>query len=514
VQQRTCSRDTGSVTAKLAAAEDDDDGESSSTSCNALLDTLSDDIYSYTVKCAVQGVRGCTMLKAVLAMLFTFALQMGLLVLLWQAVVTGSATEISTETPETHRLWRQVGQVQRQVCWLNKNAVINTTAAADGTLNCEGAWPHGPFCRAGGRKPPSMGYKDMERCLHTLFSRPPNFLWLLFGNWLDDKTRTKLIAKQESEFPVSQQACEGLRDLGSSDKAFGMGLLFPNYMPLGMMHENLTNAYWHDGTAPGAPNSFSDITQEFFHLSFSHEGCIPEIPHDPGQEPSVVNVLAFLALAVYVHHETMQALWLGYVSAACCSILPPFCLTRLSTGVACHRFSACRVVLMLCAPVLQQATGIAVLVSSMGLTFIRETQASVVAIVLSNVALSFILDLDNRVGCMLHTQAMHNTRSSPPPVERARAVKQLACWSCVDTQSSACSRVCGHLYLALLGLLLLAEPLCLAPAPAVQIWSSRLRCRHGQTMHHMESTCSALVTILSSPTQIHGRGRGLNWSTC
>lgn len=158
VQQPTCSR---GVTAKSTDAGDDPD--SSSTSCDSLLNTLADDVYSFTVKCAVQGVQGCRMFKAVMAMLFTFALQMGLLVLLWQAVVAGSATDVSKDMPETDRLWRQVGQVQRQVCWLNKNAVINTTAAAGGNLSCAGAWPVGPDCGF-----PSMDYVDLKHCLTAL----------------------------------------------------------------------------------------------------------------------------------------------------------------------------------------------------------------------------------------------------------------------------------------------------------------------------------------------------------
>jgi hypothetical protein len=468
VQQRTCSRGTGSFTVKSTAAEDGVDSADSSR--NALLDTLAEDVYSYTVKCTVQGVQGCRMFKAVLAMMFTFFLQVGLLILLWRGLVHGSATHVSGDTPENDRLWRQVGQVQRQVCWLTKNAIINTTAAGDGRLNCTGAWAEGPICSAGRQSSsdPPIGYQAFKNCLEALASQPLD-AWKYF---------------------TIEQACEGFKDMDSSLKAFGVGLLFPDYMP-GMLHGTLCNGFWHVG-APASRDSTvtqSDLAEDLAHVAFnSYEGCLPHIPPAPAQEPLIVNLLAFLALATYVHQEMMQAAWLGYVAAACCGILPAFYITPLSRGVGCGRLGLSKQVLMLGAPLLQQVTSTAVLASSMGLTFIKETQASVVGMILGNVALSFILDLYNRVGVMLQTQATRSSSSSSissisrcssccstltHPCEGACGVVLLACAHCphVGAKSVACARFWGYVYLSLLGLLVLAERVCLTPTPAWTVYS-------------------------------------------
>jgi hypothetical protein len=410
----------------------------------------------------------------VVAMLFTFALQIGLLILLWQGVVVGGGTSITSDTSETDRLWRQVGQVQRQVCWLNKVVVVNTTAVADvnGSVNCTGAWADGPVCSAGTRTPPSMGYLEFKQCLDALSNIPPNVSQL---------SNYKLERMLEDQLPGVREACKNLGDMESSQKAFGMGLLFPEYMPAGTLHGNLAHAFWQAGNASA---QLPVLAKELAHITLSsNEGCMPEMPPDPALEPLIVNVLAFLALAIYVHQETMQAIWLGHVSAACCGILPAFYVTELSRGVGVSRLGICGRVMLLVAPVLQHMTGLAVLTSSMALTFIRETQASVVSIVLTNVALSFILDLDNRVGAMLCSQEMRARRSGwAPPASftccgRRCACSGLKCPACsmpcftrVGTGVFACTQFWGHVYLALLGLLLLVEPLCLSPAPAYFVY--------------------------------------------
>jgi hypothetical protein len=68
---------------------------------NTLLDTLpaDGDVYAFTVrsiiKCKTQRERRHHA-QPVVALLATFALQMGLLILLWKALTTGSKTGIST----------------------------------------------------------------------------------------------------------------------------------------------------------------------------------------------------------------------------------------------------------------------------------------------------------------------------------------------------------------------------------------------------------------------------------
>lgn len=465
VQQPPCSRGSARCDAQSAATEnndDDDGGNSSSTPRNALLDTLADDVYSYTVTCAVQGERGCKMFKAVLAMLFTFALQMGLLVLLWQAVVTGSATKVSIGTPANDKLWRQVGQVQRQVCWLTQHAIINVTAADDGS--CSGAWVDGRSCIEYAQAP--MGYLELKHCLETLASRPTPRRF--------DVSEPQLKEQQEAARTV-EQACKQFGEMDSSQQAFAKGLLFPDFMPSGRDYRVLSNAFWHLGSPTVGP----DFRAQRYSNSSpwnSNEGCIPPLEYALAQSPILVNVLACLALATYVHHEVMQAIWLGCVSAACCGILPAFYTTDLCRRVYCGRLGVCKKVVMLAAPVLQQVAAIAVLVSSMGLTFITETQSSVVLIILGNVALSFILDLDNRVGVMLKTQAMRDSDrqliSPTRPLKRARGgLKHLAQYADVWAASGVCIRFWGHVYTALLGFLLLAEPLFLAPATAWTIYA-------------------------------------------
>lgn len=445
VQQPTCSR---GVTAKSTDAAGDTDS-SSSTSRDALLNTLADDIYSYTVKCAVQGVRGCRMFKAALAMLFTFALQMGLLVLLWQAVVTSSATAVSKGTPANDKLWRQLGQVQRQVCWLNQHAVINATAAG-GALDCSGAWAQ---CSASTM--PAMSYLEFKQCVKTLADMPRESV------------------DQKADRDAVKQACAGFETLDSSQKAFGTGLLFPEFItPAHYDWTLIRNGFWNSmvGHHPYRPSRRNLSRTTSLNLS-SSEGCIPAVPNTPAQEPTLVNVLACLALAVYVHQDTMQALWLGCVSAACCGMLPAFYVTDVCTGVNCGSMCWWRKVVMLAAPVLQQVAAIAVLLSSMGLTFITETQASVVSIILGNVALSFILDLDNRVGVMLHTQALRNSCNPAVRLKWANAFgRAKPSGPCCQVQTW-CTRFWGHVYMALLGFLLLAEPLCLASAPAWTLYT-------------------------------------------
>ena len=98
-----------------------DSGNSSSGSTEAekdkLLEGLSEDIYAMTVSSIFNGVRGRRLAKIAAAALFTAALQLGLLVVLWTAV-TGKS-QVAIDRDDSENVWAMLGQVGRQICWLN-----------------------------------------------------------------------------------------------------------------------------------------------------------------------------------------------------------------------------------------------------------------------------------------------------------------------------------------------------------------------------------------------------------
>jgi len=440
-------------------------------------DISGDDVYSYTVKCIIDKARGWKMLKALLAVMFTFLLQTGLLILLWQGLVNGSDTALTRATPETDKLWRQVGQVQRQICWLNHHAVINTSVQAGAELNCSGAWFDGGTClplerrladRDWGRRASvnhperPVRYNTLKDCLQKM-SRPHN-----------SSAREQLLS-----------ACQGVLDLDGPNLAFGVGLLYPDIeqsdnillfvkdINAELLYElaygkgnkpqatklswNLSNAAWLHANA-------SANDSEPVRLSLQ-PGCMPEIPAiSRVRDPSFVNLLAFIALAVYVHEEIVRAVWLAHVSAAFAGILPAFYAANYARPQALHAatFIECafRKVVLLVIPLMQLVAGLFVLVSSMALTFVPETQSSIVSIILSNVALTFILDLDNRVGAILTAQ--ERNKEAVRDWQTAAHESQTAC---VPITPYCCAQRCawGYLYMALLGLLVISEVALLSP---------------------------------------------------
>lgn len=173
--------------------------------------------------------------------------------------------------------------------------------------------------------------------------------------------------------------------------------------------------------------------------------------------PSVANLLAFLALVVYVQEEIRKAVWLSYVAAAYSRILPLFYQTDAS--VAARPVGVlplwCRVV-VLGAPLLQLVTGCMVLITSMLLSLHPETQQTLVTIVLSNVALSFIVDIGNRVGAMLASQ--QQIAASLPPVLQKHSHGGISdpalCTALGQPQQadvSASRNVCGHCFMNVVG---------------------------------------------------------------
>jgi len=205
------------------------------------------------------------------------------------------------------------------------------------------------------------------------------------------------------------------------------------------------------------------------------EGSLPRPPRE-GRDPSLVNLLTFLAMVVYVHDEVRKAVWLSYVAAAYSGILPSFYQTSASSG-ACPtaQLRLWHKLCIIAAPVLQFVTACTVLVSSLALTFTHETQTSIVTIILSNVALSFIVDLDNRIGGMLASQEQVTsyataTESGVQPVCTDGVSDDSTHGppgNCVNGREgngvgSVCVDILGYCYMSLIGALLLLEPVLLS----------------------------------------------------
>ena len=99
-----------------------------------------------------------------------------------------------------------------------------------------------------------------------------------------------------------------------------------------------------------------------------------------------------------------------------------------------------------------------VLMSSLALTFFPDTQASIVSIVLSNVALSFIVDLDNRVGVMLASQQQVAASG-----QESKDTAWNGCGMVHHDGQQIWHNLCGYLYMSIVGILLLMEPIMLSP---------------------------------------------------
>jgi hypothetical protein len=149
---------------------------------------------------------------------------------------------------------------------------------------------------------------------------------------------------------------------------------------------------------------------------------------------AVVNMLVIFALAVYALEEIRKAVNLSITAAACIQILPRFYLGE--------SFSSCssagkglqavcygkwsRVMtpvlrmLVLAAPLCQHLIGLLVLLSGIDLTFLR-TNTDIVQIILDAAALIFLLELDSRVGTVLFEQHLRSV-----PSMKSRALSKLA----------------------------------------------------------------------------------------
>uniref|UniRef100_A0A383VAR5 Uncharacterized protein n=1 Tax=Tetradesmus obliquus TaxID=3088 RepID=A0A383VAR5_TETOB len=118
------------------------DGSTGSVAVEQLVKQLPDDVYALTVKTIMRGVRGVQLAHMLLGLLFTVAVQLGLLCLLWYAVTHSGDLNDSQDTDQ-EKVWTQLGQLQ-QLCWmqaaLNKSGINISDIAAE-QADCSGAWP-------------------------------------------------------------------------------------------------------------------------------------------------------------------------------------------------------------------------------------------------------------------------------------------------------------------------------------------------------------------------------------
>jgi hypothetical protein len=222
---------------------------------------------------------------------------------------------------------------------------------------------------------------------------------------------------------------------------------------------------------------------------------------------AVVNMLVIFALAVYALEEIRKAVSLSITAAACFQILPRFYLgetfSTCSTAgkglqsVCYGRWSRIMTpvlrLLVLAAPLCQHLIGLLVLLSGIDLTFLR-TNTDIVQIILDAAALIFLLELDSRVGTVLFEQHLRSV-----PSMKRRALSKLASsngssgfgvlprtagdvgsstgagfsgfskmvsmgqgkLSCRSLSAGVRMRL-GHVYIAVVGLFVLAQPLFLS----------------------------------------------------
>jgi hypothetical protein len=365
----------------------------SSLQSDTLLKTLEadskPDVYSFTVssivKCKTEKERRHH-IRPIVALLATFTLQMGLLVVLWQAITNGSTTGIPS--PEA-----------------------------------------------------DISQEKLDEKLELLADSI-------------DKTRNDLMVEV---------------------KSLRCNVLMKNSLPLTL---DSAGSAKDDDSKPST-TSPSVTSDDSVVQALKAAGSYLKIhPHDP----SAANLLAFLALVVYVQDEIRRAVLLCYVAAAYTGILPSFYQTNVSAAARPAAILPfwCRVFIAV-APLLQFLTGCMVLLTSLALSFYPETQQTLASIVLTNVALSFILDLDNRIGAMLasqqHIGSLHQKQAATADAPLAHIAHDDSMLGSVAATEALRSQrwhfwgnLCGHCYMSVVGFLLLLLPLLLAPNVAYTVY--------------------------------------------
>ncbi|WIA09704.1 hypothetical protein OEZ85_009089 [Tetradesmus obliquus] len=166
----------------------------------------------------------------------------------------------------------------------------------------------------------------------------------------------------------------------------------------------------------------------------AHDGSWRTVVSSVEMPLAVVNMLVIFALAVYALEEIRKAVNLSITAAACIQILPRFYLGEsFSTCSAAGKglqavcygrwgriLTPVLRMLVLAAPLCQHLIGLLVLISGIDLTFLR-TNTDIVQIILDAAALIFLLELDSRVGTVLFEQHLRSV-----PSMKSRALSRFA----------------------------------------------------------------------------------------
>jgi hypothetical protein len=373
-----------------------------------MLKDLPKDIYARTVSIIITGVRGMRLMHMLLGVIVTFGLQMGILILLWFVVI--HPPQGGTGQSETEGLWTQAGHLQGQLCRLQtalQESGINVTQAMHGSQamhQCFGAWPSRPPLKTG----------PFEERLDV--SEVGRDMWEQFKPCLVPFT-----SRNEGE------CARIFLNLDPNPTAFGCGLIYPD----------------------------------------SNQECEFKVP-EPEISTLLVNILAFLALAILVHGEIRNATTLCHVAAAAAGILPRFYTTPMSQALH-QQWSTIHCLLrlvMLLAPIMQFSVALVVLLSGVLLSLTQEQQASSIQVIVNSVALAFILEIDNKVGEMFTSQQEQWADS-----QLRGKTGGLGGDVPVGDKSPSGYRACaGHVYFAFLGLLLFIEPVLLSPQAAAWVF--------------------------------------------
>jgi hypothetical protein len=450
-----------------------------------LMQQLSDDVYALTVKTILRGARGVKLAHMLLGLVFTVIVQLGLLILLWY-VVTHPTNSISKDT---EKVWTQMGQLQGQLCWLqkalNKSGVnISEFAATEG--DCAGAWPRSRGALAsiyyvgclGMQSSPLPTWKDVKPCL-----------------------RHKVISQSDpsAQVETAPEGCEEvMQNVQPPLAAYGRGLLFPQTdlfqvrlngtrcaskleaqsevnLPsegTGSLISKRLSPLWPkkclvDGGWVVQGNfcrsGWRDFGTQLKMSMPSYSECIVPLRNASVTKPDapalVVNLIALLAIAVFVHDEVRRAVNLCHTAAAVAGILPSFYATSSTKNLNKAQVHSLLCIPVLCAPLFQLLIALLVLLSASMLFITQEMQASSIQVVLNSVALGFVLEIDNKVGHMIAAQQQLWSGGTV----------RISTFTLSNSPVSKLQSCMGHLYFACIGLFLTLEPVLLAPHAAVLV---------------------------------------------
>jgi hypothetical protein len=442
-----------------------------------LMQQLSEHVYALTVKTIMRGVRGVKLAHMLLGLLFTVVLQLGLLCLLWY-MVTHPTDSISKDT---EKVWMQMGQLQGQLCWmqaaLNKSGI---DVSFDGQADCAGAWtqPHeASFLSLNYTYCPGVTadelptWEEARQCLHHDIAR----YWRRIVDPPDASGNTTVYQHCRSVFEA----------VGPELAAYGQGLGFPRvnkytFVFPGPLEGSCAQTGALKSRARASPLvtrlvgggwvmqgnvcEHSNDTQLHQVNVASYAECIAPLKYAWAVKPDittlVVNLLAVMAVAVFVRDEVRRAATLCHTAAAVAGILPAFYTMSSSEGLCKSHLHWWQCLVVLCAPVLQLIIALLVLLSASMLSITQEMQASSIQVVLNSVALGYILEIDNKVGQMVAAQQHHWTTDH-------RVSSSLA--SGAFGHGSRLTSCLGHVYFSVVGLFLTVEPALLAPHAAVAV---------------------------------------------